>query len=728
MRTMSRRDMYLAKRITMQMGNVSAAMKPITSTRDRGGAVIEKGAIVKADGNQGKVTAITSDDGIIAVEVLIKGRKVIYGPGQLTVITTARPDVSAATLVKFICADRNTANRLARQALAAKVPGLRVDGDTGVMVPQKSVNALKKVADQEGITVTQQGGNVSASALDFELITKMITGNQRASEIADYYSDRVGFSERQWDMLVDGRYSKLFDLRDPMSKLKLVQAMSKMRNVTLPPELSGKKPPTVSASVTQPRMRAYDFSFSNDLDRELFITEVEAMRFPAGTKPPHLETWNASATVWANDPRVVAAAQRIARGYYGVKMSNALPVSAADDGGFLSNGFSFITPEKGKQFAKIVKSKFPMMQVRLMSNDQVVDVSHIDPEDDDQLIKIARKIDPGVRTSAPYAASFEKNDKGQVMIPRSVAEEGARLADEQMRADREQEDKSNSYSDKKYSKLKRAQKLAPELKKAADAALKVYYAARDKSDAFEKKYGVSVVEAWEALHGQRWRYYRVDSTGKTSPDAVMIEASRRPVSAASNNASAQVKLANAIRQYLNTHEDLSERTYERLEQIRINATNRKASQQDFQDASELVGIEVSASLAPVAMGSLDLTLPSAAHAQRFAAAAMKLGTKVQYEGSRVRCSYDHKHGPALMSLASQAHRGQAAAAATPPPINPSKQFVYRFPDHASLEQFLQAAKQLSGLRAISKSATTARMEGDATKLWRLAEQFDGVRA
>ena len=514
MRTMSRRDMYLAKRITMQMGNVSAAMKPITSTRDRGGAVIEKGAIVKADGNQGKVTAITSDDGIIAVEVLIKGRKVIYGPGQLTVITTARPDVSAATLVKFICADRNTANRLARQALAAKVPGLRVDGDTGVMVPQKSVNALKKVADQEGITVTQQGGNVSASALDFELITKMITGNQRASEIADYYSDRVGFSERQWDMLVDGRYSKLFDLRDPMSKLKLVQAMSKMRNVTLPPELSGKKPPTVSASVTQPRMRAYDFSFSNDLDRELFITEVEAMRFPAGTKPPHLETWNASATVWANDPRVVAAAQRIARGYYGVKMSNALPVSAAGK----------ITKFMGKNAPKLVRY------------------------------------------------TIKKTGEGDELVVKFFTTDG--------------------------------QHYEP-----AD------YFTDDKGDA--KSTGDDVIKRNAAMSN------------------------------------------------------------------------------------------VSASLAPAAMGSLDLTLPSAAHAQRFAAAAMKLGTKVQYEGSRVRCSYDHKHGPALMSLASQAHRGQVAAAVSPEEFKQGAK-VYSDMTEDELRSIIQGRSQLPGRKQAAQAELRKR--------------------
>lgn len=429
MRTMSRRDMYLAKRITMQMGNVSAAMKPITSTRDRGGAVIEKGAIVKADGNQGKVTAITSDDGIIAVEVLIKGRKVIYGPGQLTVITTARPDVSAATLVKFICADRNTANRLARQALAAKVPGLRVDGDTGVMVPQKSVNALKKVADQEGITVTQQGGNVSAS-------------------------------------------------------------------------------------VTQPRMRAYDFSFSNDLDRELFITEVEAMKFPAGTRPPHLETWNASATVWANDPRVVAAAQRIARGYYGVKMSNALPVSAAGK----------ITKFMGKNAPKLVRY------------------------------------------------TIKKTGEGDELVVKFFTTDG--------------------------------QHYEP-----AD------YFTDDKGDA--KSTGDDVIKRNAAMSN------------------------------------------------------------------------------------------VSASLAPAAMGSLDLTLPSAAHAQRFAAAAMKLGTKVQYEGSRVRCSYDHKHGPALMSLASQAHRGQAAAVVSPEEFKQGAK-TYSDMTEDELRSIIQGRSQLPGRKQAAQAELRKR--------------------
>lgn len=71
---------------------VSEAEWSLSQTvKGKGGSVIEVGAIVSVDGRKGKVTKIEVDEhGTEKVLVDFNGRVVPYGPGMLTVVTTAK--------------------------------------------------------------------------------------------------------------------------------------------------------------------------------------------------------------------------------------------------------------------------------------------------------------------------------------------------------------------------------------------------------------------------------------------------------------------------------------------------------------------------------------------------------------------------------------------------------------------------------------------------------------
>jgi hypothetical protein len=53
--------------------------------------------------------------------------------------------------------------------------------------------------------------------------------------------------------------------------------------------------------------------------------------------------------------------------------------------------------------------------------------------------------------------------------------------------------------------------------------LKIGEALREKADAFEKKHGIDVIEAWEATKGRRWPNYRVDSGAPSTRSKVVIK-------------------------------------------------------------------------------------------------------------------------------------------------------------------------------------------------------------
>jgi len=114
----------------------------------------------------------------------------------------------------------------------------------------------------------------------------------------------------------------------------------------------------------------------------------------------------------------------------------------------------------------------------------------------------------------------DKDAKGRTVISDEVASMGASLADKLNTAGRKSDAAVEVYSNAKYHRLKREQKKAPELEKKMKEVTKQYYKARDEAEAFEKKHGLSVVDAWEADRGRGWPSYKVDTRTDTRPKFV----------------------------------------------------------------------------------------------------------------------------------------------------------------------------------------------------------------
>jgi len=82
------------------------------------------------------------------------------------------------------------------------------------------------------------------------------------------------------------------------------------------------------AASTPPKTQRLSLSFTSDLDRELFATELE---FAFRKAPRRMETWNASIAVPVRNTNEAGFVKRLAQKYDGVKLSHGATISAAAD-------------------------------------------------------------------------------------------------------------------------------------------------------------------------------------------------------------------------------------------------------------------------------------------------------------------------------------------------------------------------------------------------------------
>lgn len=106
-----------------------------------------------------------------------------------------------------------------------------------------------------------------------------------------------------------------------------------------------------------------------------------------------------------------------------------------------------------------------------------------------------------------------KDAHGRHIIDDAVAKEGAAHAEHMHHTGRLHDYHVGRRVDLELSRKKSDKKLLPAARDAEDAARKPARAAVEACVAFEKKHGVHPVQAWEAHHGERWPYYRVNTGG-----------------------------------------------------------------------------------------------------------------------------------------------------------------------------------------------------------------------
>ncbi len=111
----------------------------------------------------------------------------------------------------------------------------------------------------------------------------------------------------------------------------------------------------VSAAAAVPSPRGISLSFNDDLDRELFVTEVEHALRKRG--PRRIETWNASCTVPIKAADEAVTVRRIAQKYDGVKLSLSegnVAAAAATIGKEITQTFTFPSSEALSNFTKML--------------------------------------------------------------------------------------------------------------------------------------------------------------------------------------------------------------------------------------------------------------------------------------------------------------------------------------------------------------------------------------
>jgi hypothetical protein len=121
----------------------------------------------------------------------------------------------------------------------------------------------------------------------------------------------------------------------------------------------------------------------------------------------------------------------------------------------------------------------------------------------------------------------------QATIKRAHAAEGAELAERSAHLLRKSDWASEKHSQLSYLKSKGKKfvekggpKVADELpkaRKAMDDAFKDEHEHRQKTEAFEKKHGVSVISAWEAHHNKPWPNYKVMGNGSFHDRPKIVE-------------------------------------------------------------------------------------------------------------------------------------------------------------------------------------------------------------
>jgi hypothetical protein len=119
-----------------------------------------------------------------------------------------------------------------------------------------------------------------------------------------------------------------------------------------------------------------------------------------------------------------------------------------------------------------------------------------------------------------HVSSAQTDSKGRTIVPDDVALEGEELAYRLNRTSNNWDGLLEQRIHLESSKLKRDRKRVPEVKQREEEALEKYRAEQKNSENFEKRTGLSVVDAWEARHGKEWPYYKVNSNPGQPPKFV----------------------------------------------------------------------------------------------------------------------------------------------------------------------------------------------------------------
>ena len=109
------------------------------------------------------------------------------------------------------------------------------------------------------------------------------------------------------------------------------------------------------------------------------------------------------------------------------------------------------------------------------------------------------------------------NEKGQIKVPKELAQAGYDLAMKLHSASNRADGASARAINLQWSKKVKDKKAYPEARAESDKAWKVYHDAIDLNTQFKASHGIDTVDAHEAVTGREWPYYKVNSNPGQRP-------------------------------------------------------------------------------------------------------------------------------------------------------------------------------------------------------------------
>lgn len=200
-------------------------------TTDEGAKVYIKGGKVYAGGPNGKVVAGGDSKG--------KGKtksaaKTAYQKRDNELMKLYRKDRAMGGDASF---------KEWKAAYEAQNPRKSNPESSSKAQPKESTSSVSATDKKLSSTIK----NTKLSKLNSEdsaVLSKIVSSDKDDGiELLDYVGTHIGgFSEKQWDSFVDGRYRDVIGKRDPVSKLKLLKAVSNLPQSKLPdPERAARK-------------------------------------------------------------------------------------------------------------------------------------------------------------------------------------------------------------------------------------------------------------------------------------------------------------------------------------------------------------------------------------------------------------------------------------------------------------------------------------------------------